>query len=88
MIGSRANDRRSGNGRRFAKQNRLATIVGTRTAGDTPCECRSPGWDTSQGECIEGRGVEPDVAIDNSAESLATGADSQLEKASDILKAP
>ena len=77
----------------FAKQNRLATLVGTRTAGEVlgganfklagGYVIRMPvaGWYTWQGESIEGQGVEPDVFVENSAESLAMGADPQLENA-------
>src|SRR5215472_7306432 len=83
----------------FAKQNRLATIVGTRTDGEVlggvnfklagGYILRMPvaGWYTWQGECIEGRGVEPDVRIENSPERLAEGLDDQLEKASELVKA-
>src|SRR5712692_521108 len=82
----------------FAKQNRLATLVGTRTAGEVlgganfklPCGyvLRMPvaGWYTWQGECIEGKGVEPDVIVENTPESLATGVDTQLKKALEALK--
>jgi len=77
----------------FAKQNRLATLVGTRTAGEVlgganfklagGYVIRMPvaGWYTWQGESIEGQGVEPDVFVESSAESLAMGADPQLENA-------
>ena len=82
----------------FAKQNRLATLVGTRTAGEVlgganfklPAGyvLRMPvaGWYTWQGECIEGTGVEPHIALENSPESLAVGSDDQLEKASELVK--
>ena len=82
----------------FAKQNRLATLVGTRTAGEVlggadfklPCgyALRMPvaGWYTWQGDCIEGKGVEPDVTVENSPETLAVGSDDQLEKASELVK--
>ncbi len=82
----------------FAKENRLATLVGTRTAGEVlgganfklPCGyvLRMPvaGWYTWQGECIEGKGVEPDVIVENTPESLATGVDTQLKKALEALK--
>src|SRR5205823_12313742 len=77
----------------FPKQNRLATLVGTRTAGEVlgganfklpgGYVLRMPvaGWYTWQGECIEGTGVEPDMIVENSPESLATGVDTQLQKA-------
>jgi carboxyl-terminal processing protease len=83
----------------FAKQNRLATLVGRRTAGEvlgganftlpSGYVLRMPvaGWYTWQGDCIEGKGVDPDVVAENSPESLATGADPQLEKALDAVKA-
>ncbi len=82
----------------FAKQNRLATLVGTRTAGEVlgganfklPAGyvLRMPvaGWYTWQGECIEGKGVEPDVAIENSPEALARATDMQLDKALGVVK--
>lgn len=82
----------------FAKQNRLATLVGTRTAGEVlgganfklPAGyvLRMPvaSWYTWQGECIEGTGVEPHIALENSPESLAAGSDDQLEKASELVK--
>jgi len=83
----------------FAKQNRLATLVGKRTAGEVLGGAnfklaggyvfRMPvaGWYTWQGECIEGGGVLPDVSVENSPEALAAGIDAQLEKALDLVKA-
>ena len=83
----------------FAKENRLATLVGTRTAGEVlgganftlrnGYVLRMPvaGWYTWKGECIEGKGVEPDVTVENSPQSLATGADTQLGKALEVVKA-
>ena len=77
----------------FARQNRLATLVGTRTAGEVLGGAnfklagryilRMPvaGWYTWQGDCIEGKGVEPHVVVENSLESLSVGVDMQLEKA-------
>ena len=82
----------------FAKQNRLATMVGTRTAGEVlgGANFKLPGgyilrmpvagWYTWQGECIEGKGVEPDFVAENSAESLSDGADTQLDKALEVVK--
>ncbi|PYT67423.1 MAG: hypothetical protein DMG39_23980 [Acidobacteria bacterium] len=58
-------------------------MVGTRTAGEVlgganfilpgGYTLRMPvaGWYTWQGECIEGKGVEPDVTVENTPESLA-----------------
>lgn len=83
----------------FAKQNRLATLVGRRTAGEvlgganftlpSGYVLRMPvaGWYNWRGDCIEGKGVEPDVFVENSAESLATGADPQLQNALNIVTA-
>ncbi len=82
----------------FARQNSLATLVGTKTGGEVLGGAnfklaggyilRMPvaGWHTWQGDCIEGKGVEPDVIVENSPASLATGADNQLEKALDVVK--
>ena len=82
----------------FAKENGLATLVGTRTAGEVlgganfklpgGYVLRMPvtGWYTWKGGCIEGRGVEPDVPVENNPESLAAGVDTQLEKALETVK--
>jgi C-terminal processing protease CtpA/Prc len=82
----------------FAKENRLATLVGTRTAGEvlgganfnlpSGYALRMPvaGWYTWEGDCIEGKGVEPHVAVENTPESLATGVDTQLEKALELAR--
>jgi len=42
---------------------------------------------TWQGEGIEGKGVEPDVAIENTPQSLASGVDTQLNKAIEVVQA-
>jgi carboxyl-terminal processing protease len=80
----------------FAKDNGLATLVGTHSAGEVlgganfvlpkGYRLRMPvaGWYTWKGNCIEGIGVEPDVFIENSPESLSMGIDRQLEKAVDL----
>lgn len=77
----------------FAKENRLATLVGTRTAGEVlgganfklpgGYVLRMPvaGWYTWRGDLIEGKGVEADVTVENSAETLAAGSDHQLDEA-------
>src|SRR5438477_1657948 len=82
----------------FARQNRFATLVGTRTAGQVLGGAnfklvggyilRIPvaGWYTWQGECIEGKGVEPDFVVENSPESLGAGSDAQLDKALELVK--
>jgi C-terminal processing protease CtpA/Prc len=83
----------------FAKQNRLATLVGKRTAGEVLGGAnfklaggyilRMPvaGWYTWEGDCIEGKGVLPDVPVENTSESLARDTDRQLGKALEVLKA-
>src|SRR6202521_529160 len=83
----------------FAKENRLATLVGTKTAGEVLGAAnftltggyilRMPvtGWYTWQDECIEGKGVEPDVTIENTPESLASGVDTQLTEAIEVVQA-
>jgi len=82
----------------FAKQNRLATLVGTRTAGEVlgGANFKLPGgyilrmpvagWYTWQGECIEGKGVEPDLIVDNAPDSLGAGIDTQLGRALEVIK--
>jgi len=81
----------------FAKENHLATLVGTRTAGEvlgganfklpSGYVLRMPvaGWYTWNGESIEGKGVQPDVTVENTPESLAAGVDTQLEKALEVV---
>lgn len=82
----------------FAKEHGLATIVGTRTAGEVlgganfnlrkGYQLRIPtaGWFTWQGDCVEGKGVQPDLRIDNPAELLAAGLDAQLDKAITVVQ--
>jgi C-terminal processing protease CtpA/Prc len=81
----------------FASENRLATIVGTTTAGNVLGAVnfrlaagywiRLPvfGWYTGQERCLEGTGVVPDISIQPDAESLAMGIDRALETAIEIL---
>ena len=82
----------------FAKEHHLATLAGTETAGEVlgganfklrnGYRLRIPtaGWYTWQGECIEGKGVQPDIFVENSPESLAVGIDAQLEKAKELVQ--
>ena len=82
----------------FANQNHHATIVGTRTAGEVLGGAnfklhggyilRMPvaGWYTWQGDCIEGKGVEPDFVVENSPDSLGAGLDTQLDRALEVVK--
>jgi len=78
----------------FAKENHLATLVAQETAGEVlgganfklpgGYVLRMPvaGWYTWNGECIEGKGVEPDVPIENLPESLAMGVDASYRRPS------
>jgi carboxyl-terminal processing protease len=77
----------------FAKEHQLAILVGNRTAGEVlgganfrvgnGYYLRMPiaGWYTWQGDCIEGTGVTPDVAVDADLAALARGEDVQIAKA-------
>jgi C-terminal processing protease CtpA/Prc len=83
---------------RFAKENRLGTIVGVRTAGRLlggrgfkvgagyiavlPVGC----YLTWEGERSEGSGVVPDAEVDWSAEDAIEGIDNQLNKAVEVVK--
>ena len=69
----------------FASENRLATIIGTKTAGNVLGALnqrvgagywlRVPvfGWYTSSGKCLEGQGVSPDLHLDIDPLSLDVG---------------
>jgi carboxyl-terminal processing protease len=82
----------------FARENRLATLVGAKTAGEVlgganfklagGYRLRMPvsGWYTWSGNCIEGKGVPPDVPIEIQPESLALGTDNQLNKAIEVAQ--
>lgn len=81
----------------FAKDNRLAKIVGTTSGGEvlgganfrlSKGYClRIPvaGWYTWSGHCIEGAGIEPDVAVENTPLGLAAGTDTQMQKALELV---
>ena len=81
----------------FAKENGLATLVGTKTAGNVLGAAnfgvgedywlRLPvfGWMTWQGACLEGTGVEPDIALESDPDLLRRGADPQMGHAVRIL---
>jgi C-terminal processing protease CtpA/Prc len=83
----------------FASENRLATIVGTKTAGNVLGAVnqklgggywlRVPvfGWYTSQGKCLEGQGVAPDVEADVDLRSLDEAIDQQAHRAAELLDA-
>ncbi len=77
----------------FAKENKLATIVGTKTPGQVlggtgfkmghGFVLRIPvvTFHTWNGDTLEGRGVEPDQVVEFSREALKERADPQLENA-------
>jgi C-terminal processing protease CtpA/Prc len=77
----------------FAAENRLAPIVGVKTAGNilgatnfklaSGHWLRLPifGWYTSQGQCLDGIGVAPDISVEMETGALANGEDNQLAAA-------
>jgi C-terminal processing protease CtpA/Prc len=77
----------------FAKENRLARIVGTRTGGQVlgganfavghgfVIRLPAAGWYSWSGAVVEGCGVEPDVDASLSLDKLRHGTDNQLERA-------
>jgi C-terminal processing protease CtpA/Prc len=81
----------------FASENRLATVVGTKTAGNVLGAVnqkvgagywlRVPvfGWYTSQGKCLEGAGVRPDREIDIGGDPVTAASDPQMQLAADVL---
>jgi carboxyl-terminal processing protease len=81
----------------FAAENGLATVVGNRTAGNVLGAAnfkvgsgywvRLPvfGWYTSKGNCLEGKGVSPDVLVEVDPCQLNAGVDHQMNKAIEIL---
>ena len=81
----------------FAAEKRLATIVGTKTAGNvlgainqevgSGYWLRVPvfGWYTSEGKCLEGAGVAPDVQVDVDPTAFRAGVDNQLDCAAGSL---
>jgi carboxyl-terminal processing protease len=83
----------------FAAENHLATIIGTKTAGNVLGAVnhkvgagywlRVPvfGWYTSNGKCLEGQGVSPDLLADVDLPSLAATIDHQARCAAELLDA-
>jgi C-terminal processing protease CtpA/Prc len=81
----------------FAAENGLATVIGKQTAGNVLGAAnfkvgkgywvRLPvyGWYTSKGNCLEGKGVLPDVVVEVDPFLLNTGVDQQMNKAIEIL---
>jgi C-terminal processing protease CtpA/Prc len=82
----------------FAKENKLATIVGTKTAGQVlggtgfkmghGFVLRLPvvGFCTWNGSTLEGKGVEPDYVVQLSREALRNGRDNQVLEAIEVVK--
>src|SRR5713226_4325625 len=81
----------------FAEENRLATIVGTKTPGrllsGTTFRVGSgyilglpvAAYLTWQGRLIEGKGVSPSIAVELSPDKLIVGNDTQMAKALDLV---
>jgi C-terminal processing protease CtpA/Prc len=81
----------------FAQENRLATIVGTTTAGRLLSGSTFKvghryilglpvaAYLTWQGNLLEGKGVSPDEGVELSYEALKEGHDPQMEKVIDIV---
>jgi len=82
----------------FAEENRLATIVGTKTAGRLLSGTTFRAGEgyivglpvaaylTWQGRLIEGKGVSPDVPVEMLPDQLTAGEDTQMETGVQILK--
>ncbi len=83
----------------FARENRLAIIVGTKTPGQVlggmgfkvghGFVLRIPvmTFHTWKGDSLEGKGVEPDHVVELSRDALRSGRDNQLEKAVEVARA-
>jgi carboxyl-terminal processing protease len=83
----------------FAKENSLATVVGTKTPGQVlggtgfkmshGFVLRIPvvTFHTWNGNTLEGKGVTPDHAVELCRAKLKEGIDSQLEKAAEVVRA-
>src|SRR5262249_1430664 len=82
----------------FARENELATLVGTATAGEVlgganfklpnGYRLRMPvaGWYTWSENCIEGKGIAPHIASEIVPGELARGVDNQLSKAIEAVR--
>lgn len=83
----------------FAAENRLATIVGTKTAGRLMSGgaykvghgyvlgLPAGAFYTWQGTLLEGKGIQPDLEVKQSYEALRAGLDLQMDKAVEIAGA-
>ena len=84
----------------FAAEHNLATIVGTKTAGNvlgamnfkvgSGYRLRLPvfGWYTSSGESLDGKGVTPEILVDVDPRQLVSGVDQQMSRALEIVAVP
>jgi carboxyl-terminal processing protease len=82
----------------FAKENRLATLVGMKTSGRLAARSAFvigygyrltvpiAAYVSWQGNRIEGKGIEPDVTVDWNFEAAQQGTDVQLERAIEIAQ--
>jgi len=82
----------------FAAEHGLATIIGKPTAGNVLGAAnfkvgsgywvRLPifGWYTSKGNCLEGKGVSPDVVVEVDPLLLNAGIDQQMNEALEMLR--
>ncbi|HLI30925.1 MAG TPA: S41 family peptidase, partial [Terriglobia bacterium] len=82
----------------FAAENKLATIVGTKTAGRLMSGSAYKvghgyvlglpvgAFYTWQGTLLEGKGIQPDVEVRQAYESLKAGLDQQMEKAIEVAR--
>ena len=82
----------------FAKDTKLATVVGIQTRGNVlgstmfnvgnGYQLYLPifGWYSPSGNCAEGSGVLPDVPVDIDPDRLAYGDDAQVKKALELLQ--
>jgi C-terminal processing protease CtpA/Prc len=82
----------------FAKDTKLATLVGKKTMGNvlgsTTFDVGNGytlympifGWYSPDGNYTEGSGVQPDVFVDIDPEALARGNDAQVNRALDIFQ--
>lgn len=77
----------------FAQENHLATVVGTKTAGNVLGAQNFPvgqgysvrvpvfGWFTWSGTCLEGQGVRPEVIKEIDFNQISSGIDEQMSEA-------
>jgi C-terminal processing protease CtpA/Prc len=82
----------------FAKDTKLATLVGEKTMGNVlgsttfnvgngyTLYMPIVGWYSPDGNYTEGSGVQPDIVVDIDPEALARGSDAQVNRALDILQ--